>query len=239
MHLDLGPANHHAEVCISRIRWLSPLLKERLQKESLWEDLIQQMYATAYLAWKQGMDNAKTRRYAARCIYAFLKAYGFRRYRRGYFKFEKPLFSLHNLDRGIPDKNVAPHQFSFDIDHLEEKILDLLKKHPEGLPRGKVCSGFQIPVLEAEAYLAQLIRKGLVVKIKRENTRGRPLTPLLVALEPGQTLPEPKMVKSAQTERIRHAYFVEAKSIKQIAREFHHCRRTVRRAIKAVEPSNF
>jgi hypothetical protein len=37
-------------------------------------------------------------------------------------------------------------------------------------------------------------------------------------------------------ERIRHAYFTEEKSIKQIAREFHHDRRTVRRAIKTNRP---
>jgi hypothetical protein len=117
--------------------------------------------------------------------------------------------------------------------------VDYLKKHPEGLSRRMFCHRFQIPVQEVSLYMSRLIRTGLVVEIKRENTRGRPLTPLLVALEPSQTLPEPKMVKSAQTERIRHAYFVEEKSIKQIAREFHHCRRTVRRAIKAVEPSNF
>lgn len=238
MRFDLGPANHHADVCISRIRWLSPLLKEKLQKESLWEDLIQEMYATAFLAWKQGMDDAETRRYAMRCLYAFLKAYGFRRYRTGYHKLERALFSFYDFNQGIPEAD-TPHPFSFDTDHFEEKILDLLKKHPEGLPRRKVCMCFQIPVLEAEAYLAQLIRKGLVVKIERENTRGPHLTPLLVALQPGQTLPEPKMVKSAQTKRIRHAYFVERKSIEQIAREFHHCPRTVRRAIKAVEPSNF
>jgi DNA invertase Pin-like site-specific DNA recombinase len=93
------------------------------------------------------------------------------------------------------------------------------------------CTKFQIPVQEVSLYMSRLIRTGLVVEIKRENIRGRPLTPLLVALEPGQVLPKPEMVKTAQTERIRHAYFEERKSIKQVAREFHHDRRTVRRAI--------
>jgi len=237
---DLGSANHHAGVCISRLRWLSSLMKELLRKEGIWEDLIQEMYAAAFFAWTQGMDDVETRRYAMRCLHAFLKAYGFQRYRSGYFKFEKQLpYNLSgDINGDMPD--VVPYSavFRFDADHFEDKILDLLKKHPEGLPRRKVCGCFQIPVHEASMYLSYLIKKGFVVEIKRENTRGRPLTPLLVALEPGQTLPEPKMVKSAQTERIRHAYFAEGKSIKQIAREFHHDRRTVRRAIKAVEPSN-
>jgi len=234
MPIDLGSANHHAGVCISRLRWLSSLLKEILRKEGIWEDLIQEMYAAAFFAWKQGMDDVETRRYAMRCLHAFLKAYGFQRYRSGYFKFEKQLpYNLSgDINGDMPD--VVPYSsaiFSFDTDHLEEKILDFLKKHPEGLSRRKVSMRFQIPVNEASMYLGYLIKKGFVVEIARENTRGRPPTPLLVALEPGQTLPEPKMVKSAQTERIRHAYFAEGKSIKQVAREFHHDRRTVRKAI--------
>ncbi len=38
------------------------------------------------------------------------------------------------------------------------------------------------------------------------------------------------MVKVDKKERIRRAYFLERKSIRQIAREFHHARRTVRKA---------
>jgi hypothetical protein len=231
MRIDLGPANHHAGVCISRTRWLSLQLREILRKENIWEDLIQELYAAAFFAWKQGMDDAETRRYASRCLYAFMKAYGFRMYRGGYHKFEKEL-STDNLNGDIPD--VVPYSaiFRFDNDHLEDKILDYLKKHPEGLSRRMFCAKFQIPVQEVSLYMFRLIQKGFAVEIKRENTRGRPLTPLLVALEPGQVLPKPAMVKTAQTERIRHAYFAERKSIKQVAREFHHDRGTVRKAIK-------
>jgi len=234
MRIDLGPANHHAGVCISRIRWLSSQLREILKKEDIWEDLIQEMYAAAFSAWKQGMDDAETRRYAVRCLYAFLKAYGFRRYRRGYFKCEKKLSSPDNLNGDIPARDVVPYSaiFRFDNDHLEDKILDYLKKHPEGLPRRRVSASFQISVQEVGWYMSRLIKKGFAVEIKRENTRGRNPTPLLVALEPGQVLPKPEMAKTAQIERIRLAYFVERKSIKQVAREFHHCRRTVRRAIR-------
>ena len=41
---------------------------------------------------------------------------------------------------------------------------------------------------------------------------------------PGQALPMPR------DERIRQAYFVEGKGIKQIAKELHHHRKTVRKA---------
>ena len=40
-----------------------------------------------------------------------------------------------------------------------------------------------------------------------------------------------KMTAEKKNEQIRHAYFVDRKSIYQIVREFHHSRRTVRRAI--------
>ncbi|MBA7589391.1 hypothetical protein ES708_31476 [subsurface metagenome] len=238
MHFDLGPANHHAALCISRTRWLPPVMRELLRKEDLWEDLIQELYAAAFFAWQSGMDDVETRRYAARRLRACLKSYGFRQYRGGYFKREKPfssVFSFNINDRGLAPRDYPPMRFirRTDDDHLDEKILAYLRGYPEGVARRKVSSRFQIPVQEVDWHLAPMIKQGKVVEIKRENTRGRPLSPLLVVIEPGQTLPEPKMAKAEQRDRIRQAYFVEEKSIKQIAREFHHCRRTVRKAIAA------
>ena len=77
-------------------------------------------------------------------------------------------------------------------------------------------------------YCDPLVRQGLIMEMKRENGRGRPPTPLLMAAQPGEPLPEPKPDKM---ERIRKAYS-EGKGIKQIAREFHHATRTVRKAIR-------
>jgi hypothetical protein len=213
-------------------------MKDLLRKEGLWEDLIQELYAAALFAWKQGMDEAETRRCAQRRMYAFFKAYGFRLYCRGYVRQEIPLFGVFRdvFNRGIAPRDAPPMPFiSRNDDHLDEKILDFLRKHPEGLARWKVAMNFQILVQEVDRYLAPMIKQGKVVEIKRENICGRPLTPLLIAPEPGQVLPEPKMVKAEQMEHIRQAHFVEGKSIKQIAREFHHCRRTVRKAIRQGE----
>ena len=234
--LNLGPADHHAAVCISRVRFIGVTMRNLLRKEGIWEDLLQELYATAFEAWKLGMDEAETRRYAQRSIYAFLKAYGFRAYCRSYVKPEKPFSSVFNFniaDRGLAPRYYCPMRFiQKDGDkHLDEKALDLLRNHPQGLTRSKIATAFQVPVQEVGQYFAPMIKQGKVVEIKRENTRGRPLTPLLVIIESGQTLPEAKMVKTEQMERIRRAYFVEGKSIKRIAREFHHCRRTVRKAI--------
>lgn len=39
------------------------------------------------------------------------------------------------------------------------------------------------------------------------------------------------MIKVDKIEAIRRAYFIEGKSIREISREFNHCRRTVRKAL--------
>jgi len=114
---------------------------------------------------------------------------------------------------------------------LEGTILVLLRENG-GLSKRDLYTRLQISARELDWYCAPLINQGLIVEVKRENTFGRPPTPLLVAVQPGQTPPTPKLVKTEQMERIRQAYFVEGKSIKQIAREFHHTRRTVRKGIR-------
>ncbi len=65
------------------------------------------------------------------------------------------------------------------------------------------------------------------------NTRGLPPSPLLVATDTGRPVPEPRKVALERDERIRHAYFVEKKGRKTIAKELHHDKRTVRRALEA------
>lgn len=47
------------------------------------------------------------------------------------------------------------------------------------------------------------------------------------------------MIKVDEKERIRRAYFFQRKSIRQIAREFHHARRTVRKAIYDPAPPQY
>ncbi len=50
---------------------------------------------------------------------------------------------------------------------------------------------------------------------------------------------EEEMIQVEEREQIRRAYFVEAKSIRQIAKELGHSRPTVRQAIEAAEPSAY
>jgi len=47
------------------------------------------------------------------------------------------------------------------------------------------------------------------------------------------------VLKVDQKEQIRRAFFIEGKSIRQIARERHHDRRTVRAAIRDASPSRY
>ena len=49
-------------------------------------------------------------------------------------------------------------------------------------------------------------------------------------------MPTLKLVKTERIECVRQACFLEVKSRKQIAREFHHDRKTVLKAIMQVEP---
>lgn len=115
------------------------------------------------------------------------------------------------------------------IYHLGERILEILRKNPEGMTRRVLSTRLQVPVREANWHLGRLIRRQQVIPVKRENTRGRPRSPLFLIA--GAEIPQEKMAKTERDERIRHAYFAEGKSIKQIAREFHHDRRIIRRAI--------
>lgn len=234
MRIDLGPANHHAAICISRIRWLSLQMRIILKKEGIWEDLMQELYSAAFDAWKSGMDDAEVRNFAQRRIYSFLKAYGFRLHCGHYLKPAKTIESAYD---GIIDRGLAPRDYQSGYfisqrdDHLDEKFLILIRKHPEGLTRWQLSARFQIPVREVNWYLDSMIEKEEVVEVKRENTRGRPLSPLLFIA--GAEKPGGNMVRTERDERIRQAYFVEGKSIKQIAREFHHDKRLVRRAIRS------
>ncbi len=236
MSINLGLANHHAALCISRVRWLSLHLRYTLRRDGIWEDLMQELRSAAFEAWKSGMDDSETRRFAQRRLYAFLKSYGFRLYLGGWHRCERTLESVYPgmSDRGIALKDDSSvGLISQSDDHLDEKILALLRKHPEGLTRWKLSTRFQVPIWEVSSYLAPMIKKGEVIEIKRENTRGRPPTPLLVIA--GATIPEEKNVKEERDERIRQAYFKEGWSIKRINRELHHDKRTIRRALNRNE----
>jgi hypothetical protein len=208
-----------------------------MRKEGIWEDLIQEMYAAGWQAYSEQLDDNETRRFSARRLYAFLKAYGFHRCSRQTVKLEVPfsrVFDYNINDRGIAQKDNTPLPY-FSSDHLDEKMLAYIRNHPQGLTRARIAASFQIMVIEVQRYLTRFKEKGLVFEIKRESIRGRPAGSLFFAT--GQTPPSIKAVATERDEEIRHAYFEEGKSIKQIKRELHHDKRIIRTAIgKQVKP---
>jgi len=130
-----------------------------------------------------------------------------------------------------------PARFYFGRDHLDERILELLRKNAQGLTRGGLSAHLHICIREVNRYLVRLIRKQQVITVKRENTRGRPRGPLFLIA--GAEIPEEKMVKEERDERIRQAYFKEGRSIKRIKRELHHDKRTIHRAIRSGAAGTF
>jgi len=112
---------------------------------------------------------------------------------------------------------------------LEETILTILREN-RGLSKRDLYTRLSISPWELDWHLAPLVKQGLIREVKRENGRGRPLTPLLVA---GPVrIQEESIVQVDRDERIRQAYFLEGKGIKWIARELHHSCQTVRKAIR-------
>ncbi|NVM24274.1 MAG: hypothetical protein HWN68_21150 [Desulfobacterales bacterium] len=116
---------------------------------------------------------------------------------------------------------------------LGERILELLRKKPQGMTRSDLSMRLQVPVRGINLYLNQFIKREQIIAVKRWNTRGRPQTPLLVIA--GAEIPEQKNVSAERDERIRQAYFVDGWSIKRINRELHHDNRTIRRAIYGIK----
>lgn len=231
---ELGPADHIAKLCYSKVRYLSILLRDRLQREGLWEDLMQEVHLAAWEAWQKGLSEREIYRLAARRLYAFLKNCGYVAYRSGYYKPERSFSSIsedHELVENVLTKSSSAPGFVRPGDHLQETILATLRNNG-GLSKRDLYTRLRISAQELDWHCAPLIKQRLLIEVMRENSIGRPLTPLLVAVQPGQALPVPKLVKTERTERIRQAYFLERKSIKRIAREFHHSKTTVRRAIR-------
>ena len=130
-------------------------------------------------------------------------------------------------------QQLLPARFNLERDHPGERILELLRKKPQGVSRRDLSTRLWIPVWELNLHLKQFIESQQVIAVERENTRGRPLSPLFFIA--GAEIPEDKKVKTPRDDRIRQAYFIKGWSIKRIKRELHHDKRTIRRAIQKVE----
>ena len=238
---ELGPDAHNvSRICFTKFRFIPACIKDELRRRDLWDDLIQETYLTAWESYQNGLSISDTRHLIERRLYAFFRAYGYRRYRHCYYRPEKVFSSVAKDGAHEEELLATAHPASpkpiFSGDNLGEKILAMLREHPEGMAKNKLYSRLGISAQELEWQCRPLIEQGLVVEVKRESFRGRPLGPLLVAVQPGRTLPElpvpsAKLSRTEVFERIRQAHLVEGKSIRQIAVELHHDRRTIREAL--------
>jgi len=214
-HYDLGEANLHVRVCFSRLRFVTCLLKDELRRDGLWDDLIQELYTTALEAHQHRMNEHETYRYAGRRIYAFLKACGYRMYRGAYIRPEKPFAlvfkDIDNIDE-ILQPLESPARPYFSSSNLGERIMNIIRRAAEGMKKSELCGRLQISVQELEWHLSPLLKSQRIIEVKRVNWLGRPLRTLLV---------------------IAGAPIPEGKSIKRIAREYHHDKRTVRKVVYA------
>lgn len=106
----------------------------------------------------------------------------------------------------------------------QQAILAFLRGNG-GVSKRDLYTRLVLTARELDGHCAPLIEQGLIHEVKRQNASGRWPTPLLVAG------PAPEAETGVdKRERIRQAY-LQGKAIKQIAREFHHARKTVRKAI--------
>ena len=236
MYYELGAADTHVKWCFSRLRFMSSILKDKLKKDNIWEDFLQELHVSGYLAWQQEMSMEETRRYAQRQIHAFFKEYGYRRYRNSYIKLEQ---SFSAVFADWQERNLSEMECSVEVwpdsagdNHIKEHILSILKRKPEGITRAELTGYLEVSVKELQVHLDSLLKEKRIVQVEREGYGGYPPTPLLFIA--GARIPEQKPVRTAIFAEIRRLYFEERKTTKQIAQERHHSLRTIGKAIHSV-----
>jgi hypothetical protein len=234
MHYELGEADNHVKWCFSRLRFMSSIVKDKLKKDSIWEDFLQELYATGYIAWQQKMDMAETRRYASRQIHAFFKEYGYKAYRNTYIKMDQSFsavfadWQVNNL--GSPEVPVVKD--TAGDRYLQEHIVNILKRKPTGMTRADLSTFLEVPVKELQWHLDTLLKERRIIQVKRESYEGSPPTPLFFIT--GAVVPEQRMVKTEMYENIRRLYFSEGKTMDEIASSCHHSLHTICKAIHSV-----
>lgn len=183
------PAEDLARLCFSKLRFFPVTLKDRLRREGLWEDLAQELYRIALEGWRQGMTAQEIGGMATREIRAFLRAYGYQRYREGFVKQEILQATISAGEEELWETVLAMGEpipsTDTNWDRLEKEILVLLKKHPAGLSQCQVNQAFKHLVRAAVVsdHCARLVVRGVVREIARPKGNGRPPSPMLVMAE--------------------------------------------------------
>jgi len=244
----LDDLDHMAGLCFRSIKFrlINALLGDRLRREGIWEDLIQEIYTAAWQASQQEMNGREALRLTGRRINAFLKSYGFNHngWRR---EVPTPQEDLERLianqvqedgDDGVepeaaeakavklPRRKLLNKEMS-----IEEKILTILRENPQGISKADLYRRLQIRAKEFDYHLAPLVMSREVIEVKRQNTIGRYPTPLVFIGT--AEIPEEMLLVTDKREQIRKAYFEEGKSIKRIVKECRCSKKTVHRIVRA------
>jgi len=181
------PAENIARLCFSKLRFLPAALKAQLRQQGLWEDLAQEVYRIALEGWIRGMSPKEVGGHASTEIRAFLRAYGYRRYRDSFFRSDESLPAVC-AEKGEPwvmaRAEPVPSAHA-GRDGLEEAILALLRQHPEGLSKCQVKQAFrsQAPAVLILYHCDRLVVRGVLREIARPKGNGRPPGPILVLAE--------------------------------------------------------
>ena len=183
------PAEDLARLCFSKLRFFPVTLKDRLRREGLWEDLAQELYRIALEGWRQGMTAQEIGGMATREIRAFLRAYGYQRYREGFVKQEILQATISAGEEELWERVLARAEpvpsAHTGRDGLEERILALLRKHPEGLSQCQANQAlhYLAPAAVVSDHCARLVVRGVVRESARPKGNGRPPSPMLVMAE--------------------------------------------------------
>ncbi len=230
---DLGEANKYVGMCFTQLRFLTCMMKDKLREDGLWEDLIHELFIAALEAFRQGRDKVDARRFASRRIYAYLKSYGYTKYRGSYVRLEQPFSvvyqEIENPDERITSLATPSRPYVFESG-LKDRILEMLRQasaQNRGMMKWDIYGRLHISAQELDWHLTPLLKDRQVIEVKR--FLGKHESTILVLA--GTPLSEQMTSKQVMKERIRQAYFVEKKSIKQIAQEYYHDIRTVRKVV--------
>ena len=182
------PAEDIARLCFSKLRFLPAALKAQLRQQGLWEDLAQELYRISLEGWIRGMSPKEVGGIASGEIRAFLKAYGYRRCKANHHEFfSKPETSLADISEIHLRGAIPITSADCEPTGLEEAVLALLRKHPDGLSQCQVnrAIGRRTAAAVVSGQCTRLVVRGVVKEVprSRSNGNGRPPGPILVLTE--------------------------------------------------------
>jgi len=238
LYPDMGNINQHKQWAFDNLHFMSSLLKDDLRKHGIWEDLVQELCTVACDAYLHDMTMKQTRSCGKRRIRAFRKNYGYRPYGKSFIRLEvtaSEVFAGFPWQERVivrPEIDLKPADWfprdkAFTV-QMEESIIRILKRHPEGITGRYIYQELSITAKEAQKHLDRLAKEGRIVRVPRESIYHK----WLVYFMSGAAIPEQRGSRTEICQSIWHAYFTEHKSIRCIYRETRHARETIREIIR-------